>query len=54
MFPEWHRMKGGALVVGASGPGRDGPFGRWDDDSQRTEAGTADRADDGTGPETTS
>jgi hypothetical protein len=32
-----HRLKGGAAQLGATGPGRPGPFGIWPDDGGRDE-----------------
>lgn len=32
MFPNHHRLKGGALLLGATGPGERGPFGVWPTD----------------------
>jgi hypothetical protein len=29
VLPDHHRLKGGALLLGASGPGEAGPFGVW-------------------------
>lgn len=31
MIPEPHRLKGGAVQLGADQPGRPGPFGIWSD-----------------------
>ncbi|WP_327071850.1 hypothetical protein [Kitasatospora sp. NBC_01302] len=48
MIPSPHRMKGGALLLGAEEPGRPGPFGTWADAPEPTGAhvedtGPADR-----------
>jgi len=29
MISAHHRLKGGAALLGATGPGDEGPFGRW-------------------------
>ncbi|WP_158516542.1 hypothetical protein [Kitasatospora sp. MBT66] len=49
MIPSLHRMKGGALQLGAEEPGLPGPFGAWsDDDGQEPqEAVAAGQSEDG-------
>ncbi|GGS09404.1 MULTISPECIES: hypothetical protein [Streptomyces] len=35
MFRDHHRLKGGASQLGATGPGRVGPFGLWPADEHQ-------------------
>ncbi|GAA1914393.1 hypothetical protein GCM10009716_24850 [Streptomyces sodiiphilus] len=43
MIPAWHRMKGGAALLGARRPGESGPFGPYGapDEEWEPEAGQA-------------
>ncbi|MFI8459092.1 hypothetical protein [Kitasatospora sp. NPDC085464] len=38
MIPSPHRMKGGAMLLGAEEPGRPGPFGTWTNNAEPTRA----------------
>ncbi|MGW0556700.1 hypothetical protein ACWDZ6_21255 [Streptomyces sp. NPDC002926] len=45
MFPDHHRLKGGALQLGAPGPGAVGPFGTWPADGQQDDNDRQERQD---------
>ncbi|CAM5561691.1 hypothetical protein BOQ63_007055 (plasmid) [Streptomyces viridifaciens] len=48
MIPGPHRLKGGALQLGAEEPGLPGPFGTWtDSDDREHKEPEADEPDDG-------
>ncbi|MDH6279806.1 hypothetical protein M2284_003574 [Rhodococcus sp. LBL1] len=49
MISSPHRLKGGALLLGAEEPGRPGPFGTWTADLEPTGPDVEDTAPPGSG-----